>query len=107
MSDDRLLTTEEVLERLHLNLRTVYRLIKAGRLPAVRVGRQWRFRSGDVDAWVARGGELAAGLDAPRVPSDIRILAVDDEGAVLRALVGYLARAGYRAEPAASGPAAL
>ena len=38
------LTTEEVLEYLQVNLRTVYRLIKAGKIPAVRVGRQWRFR---------------------------------------------------------------
>ena len=42
MSDDTFLTTDEVMDYLQINLRTVYRLIKAGRLPAVRVGRQWR-----------------------------------------------------------------
>ena len=40
---DAFLTTEEVLAYLQVNLRTVYRLIDAGKLPAVRVGRQWRF----------------------------------------------------------------
>ena len=50
--DDQLLTTDEVLEYLHLNLKTVYRLIKAGKLPAVRVGRQWRFKKRDLDAWL-------------------------------------------------------
>ena len=43
-NDETFLTTEEVLEYLQVNLRTVYRLIKAGKIPAVRVGRQWRFR---------------------------------------------------------------
>ena len=42
MIDETFLTTEEVLEYLQVNLRTVYRLIKAGKIPAVRVGRQWR-----------------------------------------------------------------
>ena len=44
------LTTDEVLAYLQVNLRTVYRLIDAGKLPAVRVGRQWRFRRRDIDA---------------------------------------------------------
>ena len=52
MNDDHFLTTEEVLAYLQVNLRTVYRLIKAGRIPAVRVGRQWRFRKRDIDIWL-------------------------------------------------------
>ena len=32
---------------------TVYRLIKAGELPAVRVGRSFRVRDEDVDAYLA------------------------------------------------------
>ena len=52
MIDETFLTTEEVLEYLQVNLRTVYRLIKAGKIPAVRVGRQWRFRKRDIDAWL-------------------------------------------------------
>ena len=52
LGDEGFLTTEEVLEYLQVNLRTVYRLIKAGKIPAVRVGRQWRFRKRDIDAWL-------------------------------------------------------
>ena len=51
-NDENFLTTEEVLEYLQVNLRTVYRLIKAGKIPAVRVGRQWRFRRRDIDRWL-------------------------------------------------------
>ena len=47
MSEEQFLTTDELLDYLHINLRTVYRLIKSGNLPAVRVGRQWRFRKHD------------------------------------------------------------
>jgi excisionase family DNA binding protein len=52
MIEESFLTTEEVLDYLQVNLRTVYRLIKAGKIPAVRVGRQWRFRKRDIDAWL-------------------------------------------------------
>ena len=52
MIEESFLTTEEVLEYLQVNLRTVYRLIKAGKIPAIRVGRQWRFRKRDIDAWL-------------------------------------------------------
>jgi len=48
------LTTEEVLVYLKITPRTIYRLIRNGELPAVRIGRQWRFRRADLDAWVER-----------------------------------------------------
>ena len=69
--DETFLTTEEVLAYLQVNLRTVYRLIKAGKIPAVRVGRQWRFRKRDIDAWLdsqrPRGIRTAAGASATAV----------------------------------------
>ena len=48
------LTTEEVLSCLKVNPRTIYRLIKTGELPAIRIGRQWRFRRADLDEWIDR-----------------------------------------------------
>ena len=48
------LTTEEVLGYLKVTPRTIYRLIRIGELPAVRIGRQWRFRRGDLDSWLDR-----------------------------------------------------
>src|SRR3954470_6857064 len=97
MMDETFLTTEEVLEYLQVNLRTVYRLIKAGKIPAVRVGRQWRFRKRDIDAWLdsqrPRGGSRAAaaapvpaaGTPAARPAggnSRPRVLVVDDEASI-------------------------
>ncbi len=108
MPEDHFLTTEEVLEYLQVNLRTVYRLIKAGKIPAVRVGRQWRFRKRDIDHWLTtsrpggRGG-AARGAAANRP----RILIVDDEEAVRELLAKTLTMADYDAETVSDGPAAL
>lgn len=48
------LTTEEVLGYLKVNPRTIYRLIRSGELPAIRIGRQWRFRRSDLNDWIDR-----------------------------------------------------
>jgi excisionase family DNA binding protein len=48
------LTTEEVIGILRVNTRTLYRLIRTEGLPAVRVGRQWRFRRSDLESWLSR-----------------------------------------------------
>ena len=48
------LTTDEVLGYLKVNPRTIYRLIRSGELPAIRIGRQWRFRRSDLNDWLDR-----------------------------------------------------
>ena len=114
-NDEVFLTTEEVLEYLQVNLRTVYRLIKAGKIPAVRVGRQWRFRKRDIDAWLdsqrPRGGGRAAAAAAapnrPAVSSRPRILVVDDESSIRDLLAKTLALAEYDVDTAPDGRAAL
>jgi excisionase family DNA binding protein len=110
--EEGFLTTEEVLEYLQVNLRTVYRLIKAGKIPAVRVGRQWRFRKRDIDAWLesqrprqARGTAPAARA-VPTVGRP-RILVVDDEAAIRDLLSKTLALAEYDVDLAPDGRTAL
>lgn len=106
--DEAFLTTEEVLDYLQVNLRTVYRLIKAGKIPAVRVGRQWRFRKRDIDAWLesqrARGGRGAVAPRSPAaVPGRARILVVDDEETIRELLSKTLALADYEVDVAPDG----
>src|SRR5688572_29914043 len=96
--EEGFLTTEEVLEYLQVNLRTVYRLIKAGKIPAVRVGRQWRFRKRDIDAWLSGHRKIG---ERPRV------LVVDDEQAVRDLVSKYLATADYDVETVEDGPTAI
>ncbi len=47
-----LLTTRELMGILHLDRTTIYRMLNDGRLPAVRVGGQWRFERSAIDAWL-------------------------------------------------------
>ena len=53
-TDDRFLTVSEVAELMRVSTMTVYRLIKAGDLRAARVGRSYRLRVVEVDAYLAR-----------------------------------------------------
>ena len=52
-SKARFLTVQEVADLMRVSSMTVYRLIKAGDLPAVRVGRSFRVSDSDVDAYLA------------------------------------------------------
>jgi len=110
-TDEVFLTTEEVLEYLQVNLRTVYRLIKAGKIPAVRVGRQWRFRKRDIDAWLdsqrPRGERPAAPAAAPARSTRQRVLVVDDEASIRDLLSKTLALAEYDVDTAPDGTTAL
>lgn len=47
-----LLTAEEVAERLRVNVNTVRRYIRSGRLPAIRLGKGYRIRSEDLEAFL-------------------------------------------------------
>jgi excisionase family DNA binding protein len=114
MADEGFLTTEEVLEYLQVNLRTVYRLIKAGKIPAVRVGRQWRFRKRDIDAWLesqrprqARAAAAAPARAPAAAPARARVLVVDDEAAIRDLLSKTLALAEYDVDLAPDGRTAL
>lgn len=49
---ERLLTAAEVADRLRVSTMTIYRLIRAGELPAVRVGRNYRVREPDLEAYL-------------------------------------------------------
>jgi excisionase family DNA binding protein len=114
MIDETFLTTEEVLEYLQVNLRTVYRLIKAGKIPAVRVGRQWRFRKTDIDAWLdsqrprvgARTPAAAPARVAP-ISGRPRVLVVDDEASIRDLLAKTLALAEYDVDVSPDGRSAL
>ena len=54
-------TVAEVAAVLRVSNMTVYRLIKAGELPALRVGKNYRIRSDDLDAFLTTGSVRADG----------------------------------------------
>jgi len=48
-----LLTVAEVAAMLRVSEMTIYRLIKAGELRALQIGKSYRLREDDVDAFLA------------------------------------------------------
>ena len=46
------MTLEEVANYLLVTKKTIYRLLERHRIPAVRVGHQWRFDEASIDDWL-------------------------------------------------------
>jgi excisionase family DNA binding protein len=57
MITPRLLTAEDVADLLRVSVDTVYDYARDGLLPSVRFGRSVRFKSEDVDAFIAAASE--------------------------------------------------
>jgi excisionase family DNA binding protein len=51
---DTLLTTTQVARYLKVDKFTIYRLVAQKKIPAFRVGSQWRFRKSMLDAWLMK-----------------------------------------------------
>jgi excisionase family DNA binding protein len=59
LGDVRFLTVAEVAEMMRVSSMTVYRMVHAGELPAVRFGRSYRIPQADVEAMLRTGGAQA------------------------------------------------
>ena len=71
----KLMTVDEVADYLRVTEKTIYRLLRQGKIPATRVGNQWRFDTASIDEWLQQNS----------VGAKTNILVVDDE-AVIRSL---------------------
>jgi excisionase family DNA binding protein len=59
------LTTNQVQTLLRVDRTTIYRLVESGRLPAIRVGKQWRFSGPDIERWLQSQAVANAPVDMP------------------------------------------
>ena len=50
------LTARDVQELIRVDRSTIYRMAEAGRLPAIKIGRQWRFPSDAIHEWLGTSG---------------------------------------------------
>ncbi len=92
-----LMTLQEVADYLRVTEKTIYRLLGRGSIPAVKVGRQWRFERMSIDDW----------LQQSSVGARANILVVDDE-AIIRALFREtLKELGYRVLTVGTGAEGL
>jgi excisionase family DNA binding protein len=73
---DRLLTLAELAKYLHLNERTVLKLVTAKKIPGVLIDKQWRFKRSTIDGWLEQQltgesdtesniGEVVDGMSVP------------------------------------------
>jgi PTS system nitrogen regulatory IIA component len=51
-SDAQLLTIHELAVYLHLDEATVNKLVASGKIPAIQLERQWRFKKAAIDEWI-------------------------------------------------------
>lgn len=76
--DEKLLTPQQVAERLQVTEKTVYRWLTEGRLGGLKMGRLWRVRPKDLDAFL--GDAPAEGY------TDHEPLSAEDIAAIKRGL---------------------
>ncbi|MFT5122631.1 MAG: excisionase family DNA binding protein [Kiritimatiellia bacterium] len=71
MNQPKLLTLPEVSAYLQIPEETIYKYARAGRIPASKIGRFWRFNVSDVDRWV--------NTHRNQVRGEQSILVIDDD----------------------------
>jgi excisionase family DNA binding protein len=60
MMQEKLLTIDQVAAYLKVDKFTVYRLVAKRKLPAFKVGNQWRFKRKTIDDWLENNSNMRA-----------------------------------------------
>ena len=81
-----LMTVEELGNYLRFTRKTIYKLLKEGNLPAIRIGNKWRFDKEAIDDWLQQSLEV----------SKIRILVVDDDEVIRQLFKDTLEEEGHK-----------
>ncbi|MBA7627253.1 Regulator of RpoS [subsurface metagenome] len=89
----KLMTVKELARYLRVTKKTIYRLLKGGKIPATKIGRQWRFDRASIDRWL---GQNLTGAKA-------NILIVDDEDTIRALFTETLEEQGHTATTAKDG----
>jgi excisionase family DNA binding protein len=50
--NDQLMTIKEVADFLRISTISAYSWVRDGKLPAIRIGKEWRVRTRDLDEWL-------------------------------------------------------
>ena len=93
----QLMTVQEVAAYLRVTEKTIYRLLKRGRIPATKVGHQWRFDKSSIDEWLQRKS----------VGGNATILVVDDEEMIRLLFKETLEELGHKVITAEAGSEGL
>ncbi len=52
MADEQLMSVKDVAQYLQVDMSTIYLWSQRGQMPAMKVGRMWRYRRAEIDAWL-------------------------------------------------------
>jgi excisionase family DNA binding protein len=58
---ENLLNADQVARYLKVDKFTIYRLVSQKKIPAFKVGSQWRFKRRMIDAWLLKNSNLEMG----------------------------------------------
>ncbi len=92
-----LMTVEEIADYLRVTEKTIYRLLRQRKIPATKVGHQWRFDKASIDKWLHRNSAEAKAS----------ILVVDDEKMIRSLFKDTLEELGHRVITAETGSEGL
>lgn len=53
-SMEKLMRLEEVAKYLRLSVHTLYKMAEQRRIPALKAGKQWRFKKDEIDKWMEK-----------------------------------------------------
>jgi len=94
---NQLMTLQEVADYLRVTEKTIYRLLRRGKIPATKVGNQWRFDKTLVDEWLQRNS----------VGTKANILVIDDEETIRSLFKETLEELGHTVITAETGSEGL
>lgn len=92
-----LMTVKELEQYLRFTKKTIYKLLREGTIPAVKIGSKWRFDKEIIDEWIRSGIE---GLKA-------RVLVIDDEEITLSLFRETLEERGHKVVTASNSAKGL
>ena len=54
VKDITLMTLEETADLLKIGKSTLYKMVREKKIPGIKIGRQWRFKSSDIEIWLEK-----------------------------------------------------
>jgi excisionase family DNA binding protein len=117
-ANERWVSVEEVATHVGVRKESIYRWIEGRALPATKIGKLWKLKISEVDAWMRAGGADGNGDgraerpntpagEFPSAPHTSTVLIVDDDENARETLRDVVCDQGYRALTAVDGLDAL
>lgn len=103
----RMMNIDEVAAYLNLSRETLYKYVQKSMIPAVKIGRHWRFDKDQLDAWFRESNKPVA-TEQPRAPTGtLSILIVEDDPLIRKLLSAWATDADCSVQCAENGRQAL